>query len=75
MVLWARFNLVGTAAVPTPFWAYLAKRHLKYFCGSGFPAAISDAAMKADRGWEAAPTIHKVFNLINIEYFHINNFI
>jgi hypothetical protein len=31
--------------------------HLKYFCGSGFPAAICTVGVKTIRGWKAAPTI------------------
>jgi hypothetical protein len=35
--------------------------------GSGFQAAICTVDVKTIRGWEAAPTIHKLINLINFK--------
>jgi hypothetical protein len=35
--------------------------------GSGFPAAMRTTGAKTIRGWKAAPTIHKLHNLITIE--------
>ena len=43
----------------------------RYNGGSGFPAAIYAAGVKTIRGWEAAPTIHNLLNLITVRFFHI----
>ena len=44
---------------------------MSFNCGSGFPAANHFIAGGADRGWKAAPTIHKLLNLMTFSFFHM----